>query len=62
MGWPFIALGAAGVAWALHLAASYFLVAIGCPRDWPGLGWLLALATLACAMAAAASGVLAYTT
>jgi hypothetical protein len=42
---PWIALASGGVAWAIHLLAGYFLVALGCPRAWP-LGGLLVVVTL----------------
>lgn len=48
-----------GTAWALHLCASYFLVAHGCAREWPALGLLLGLVTLAGATGAVAAGVAA---
>jgi hypothetical protein len=54
-----LALGGGGTAWIVHLSAAYALVALGCPRGWPGLGWLLAGLTLACVSAAVAVGVFA---
>jgi hypothetical protein len=55
----FLALVGGGAAWILHLCAAYVLVALGCPRGWPGLGWLLAALTLACASAALGVGLVA---
>jgi hypothetical protein len=52
----FAMLTAAGTAWTLHLFAAYFVVALGCPRAWPGLGWLLAGATGLFAVIAAGTG------
>lgn len=46
----------AGAAWAFHLGASYFLVAIGCARAWPALGILLALVTVAAVAGAGLAG------
>jgi hypothetical protein len=48
-----------GSAWILHLSASYFLVALGCPRGWPALGALLGVVTLVGAAGAVAAGVAA---
>lgn len=34
------------VLWALHLAASYFVVTLDCVSDWSGAGWSLAVLTV----------------
>ena len=43
---PLVALASGGTVWMLHLLASYFLVALGCPRRWPALGGMLVAATV----------------
>jgi hypothetical protein len=48
-----------GAAWIVHLSASYFLVALGCPRGWPALGVLLGVVTLAGVGGAVAAGMAA---
>jgi hypothetical protein len=48
-----------GTAWLLHLSASYFLIALGCPRGWPALGLLLGVITLVGAAGAMAAGMAA---
>jgi hypothetical protein len=53
------ALAGGGAAWALHLFAAYFVVAIGCARGWPAPGWLLAGITVIFAAAAASVAVVA---
>jgi hypothetical protein len=45
-----------GTAWLLHLCASYFLIALGCPRGWSALGILLSVVTLVGAAGAVAAG------
>jgi hypothetical protein len=54
-----LALTGGGAAWIIHLGAAYTLIALGCPRRWPALGLQLSALTLACAMAAVATGVVA---
>jgi hypothetical protein len=48
-----------GTAWILHLAASYFLVSVGCARGWRPLGVLLGAVTLLGVAGAVAAGVAA---
>lgn len=47
-----VALASGGTVWILHLLAGYFLVSLGCAREWPVLGWTLASVTVACASTA----------
>jgi hypothetical protein len=54
---PWIAIGGGGAAWAVHLFAGYFLVALGCPREWP-LGGMLTVVTVLAAGVALAIGML----
>jgi len=54
-----LALTGSGTAWLIHLSAAYTLIALGCPRGWPALGWQLTGLTVACATATAAIGVAA---
>jgi hypothetical protein len=56
----FLALAGGGTTWMLHLSAAYFIVSIGCARGWPGLGFALAMTTVACAMGALAIAVIAW--
>src|SRR5262245_18489715 len=49
-----LALVGGGAVWTIHLFASYFLAAIGCPRGWAALGWLVGILTAVCAAAAVA--------
>ena len=49
-----LTLAGGGTAWALHLFAGYFFVALGCPRQWRGLGGTLAIVTTVCAAGALA--------
>jgi hypothetical protein len=53
-----LALTGGGTAWLVHLGGAYVLVALGCPRGWPALGWQLAGLTVMCATVAVAIGVL----
>jgi hypothetical protein len=55
-----VAVLGGGVAWALHLAGSYFIIALGCPRQWPEIGLLLGLITVAAVGSTAASGLVAW--
>ncbi len=50
----------APVVWAVHLAVSYFLVALDCGTDWNGARVAVLLVTALCALAAAGSGVYAW--
>jgi uncharacterized membrane protein YidH (DUF202 family) len=54
------ALLGAPVVWAVHLAVSYFLVALDCNTSWEGGETAVLLATLLCALAAGGSGVVAW--
>lgn len=54
---PWLAIAGGGAAWAVHLFAGYFLVAVGCPRSWP-LGWMLIAVTGLTAALALAIGVI----
>lgn len=54
-----LALLGGGSTWLVHLGGAYTLVAVGCARGWPALGWQFAGLTLLCAGAAVAVGVLA---
>jgi hypothetical protein len=55
-----VAVAGSGTAWIVHFGAAYVVVALGCPRGWPALGWLLAALTVVCASAALAVGVFAF--
>jgi hypothetical protein len=55
-----VALLGAPVAWAVHLAVSYFLVALDCGSKWDGAQAAILLATLLCAVAAGGAGVFAW--
>ena len=46
--------------WALHLAASYFLVALDCGSDWNGARTGVLLATLVGGVASAATGIVGW--
>jgi hypothetical protein len=48
------------VAWALHLLASYAVVAAGCATGWNGTVPALVTVTLACAAASAGAAVVAW--
>ncbi len=50
----------APVAWALHLAVSYFLVTLDCATDWDGARTGVLLATAACAAAALGAGAIGW--
>lgn len=50
------ALLGAPVLWALHLAASYFVLTLDCISRWNGAPWALALLTLLLAGGAAVAG------
>ena len=50
----------APVAWALHLAVSYFLVTLDCTTDWNGGRTGVLLATVAFAAAALGAGALGW--
>jgi hypothetical protein len=52
-------LGAPTV-WAVHLAASYFLVALDCGSDWNGGRTGVLLATVVCAVGSASAGVVGW--
>lgn len=56
-----ILLGLLGspIAWTLHLLGSYLIVALWCAMRWTGMSIAVAVFTIACALAASASGVLA---
>lgn len=55
-----IALLGGGLAWSLHLLASYVLVAFACTTDWGGARVALALLSLAALGTTGASGWLAW--
>jgi hypothetical protein len=46
----------APVIWALHLAASYFVVTLDCISAWNGAGWALAAITVIMAAGSATAG------
>lgn len=48
------------IAWSLHLGICYFLVALDCATEWNGSPWAIGIATLLLALAAIATGMLAY--
>jgi hypothetical protein len=48
------------VAWAFHLAVSYFLVALDCNTRWDGAETAVLLATILCALAAGGTGVFSW--
>jgi hypothetical protein len=54
---PWIAIASGGLAWAVHLFAGYFLVALGCPRGWP-LNAVLTLVTLVTGMTSLGVGLI----
>ena len=53
------ALFGSPVAWTLHLLGSYLIVSVWCATRWNGMPVAVAVFTLACALTAAASGVVA---
>jgi hypothetical protein len=55
-----VALLGSGIAWAVHLLASYAVVSVGCATGWWGTRPLLGAVTVACIALAAATGVLAH--
>lgn len=55
-----VALLGAPLVWMVHLAASYFLVALHCGTGWTGARIAIALVTLLGALAAAATGLFAW--
>ena len=55
-----VAVVGAPLAWTLHLAASYVMVAVWCASEWGGLGIAVGVATLVCAALAVMSGATAY--
>jgi len=59
--WPLlVALLAAPVVWVIHLAASYFFVALDCGSRWDGAHTAILLTTVVCAVAAGGAGVFAW--
>jgi hypothetical protein len=50
----------APVVWVVHLAVSYFLVALDCNTSWDGAQTAVLLATILCALAAGGTGVSAW--
>jgi hypothetical protein len=57
--WAVVALLGGGIAWAVHLLASYAVVSVGCATGWWGTRPLLGAVTVACIALAVATGVLA---
>lgn len=55
-----VALLGAPIIWAVHLAVSYFMVALDCNTSWEGAHTAVLVATLICAVAAGGSGVFAW--
>jgi hypothetical protein len=55
-----VALLGAPVVWVIHLAASYFLVALDCGSKWDGAQAAILLTTVLCAVAAGGAGVFAW--
>jgi hypothetical protein len=55
-----IAFLGAPLIWALHLAASYFLVALDCGTNWNGAETVVVLVTILAGLAAAGTGVFAW--
>ena len=55
-----VALLGAPVVWAVHLAVSYFLVALDCNTSWEGAHTAVLIATLLGALAAGGVGVFAW--
>jgi hypothetical protein len=55
-----VAFLGAPLIWAVHLAVSYFLVALGCSTNWNGAETAVYLATILGASAAAGTGVFAW--
>ena len=58
--WAVLALLGGGIAWAVHLLASYAVVSVGCATGWWGTRPLLGALTVACIALAVATGVLAH--
>ena len=54
------ALLGGGIAWVVHLLASYALVSVGCATGWWGTRPLLGAITVACIALAVSTGVLAH--
>jgi hypothetical protein len=50
---PWVAIASGGLAWAIHLLAGYFLIALGCPRQWPLDRMLVALTLVTAAVSLA---------
>ena len=57
--WTAVALLGGGVAWAVHLLASYAVVSVGCATGWWATRPLLVTVTIACIILAVATGILA---
>jgi len=58
--WVMAALLGGGLAWAVHLLASYAVVTLGCATGWGGTGLLLGAITAVCGAVAVATGVAAH--
>jgi hypothetical protein len=58
---PLLAAGfGAPLIWGVHLAVSYFLVALDCATGWEGARSGIVIATIVCAVGALAAGVFAW--
>lgn len=55
-----IALLGGPLAWTLHLAGCYFVVALACTTGWPGAPAVVLALTVVLGVAAVASGILAF--
>jgi hypothetical protein len=60
MGRQLIALLGAPIVWVVHLAGSYFLVALDCSTSWEGAQPAVLLATVLCTLAAGGAGIFAW--